>query len=121
MAVRRLASAAHFRVEWGGPKGSEGFAQAVFSPFDAAGGGLELTRAVDGSSALMDWLHRAAKEKAGRTVVITACDTAGQPVASYRLAGCRPLSLSLSPMDAMESGPLTETLALSFESVRMGG
>lgn len=117
MATRRLASQAHFRVEWGG---EAAFAQAVFSPFGPGGGEVELTRAVDGSRALFEWL-RAPKEKAGRTVVVVACDAVGEPVARYRLSGCRPLSVALSPMDAMESGPLTETLTLSFESVRMEG
>ena len=121
MADRRLASTAHFRVEWGGPDGSEGFIRVLFQPFDADGGHVELVRAVDGSKALMDWLHGAAKEKFGRMVTITVSDTGGEPVARYRLAGCRPLTLILSEMDALTCEPLLEKLMLSFESIRMDG
>lgn len=115
-AERRLASQAHFQVEWGG---QAAFSQLHFAPFGPGGGEVELTRAVDGSRELFDWLQLGAKEKLGRTVTVTACGTTGEPIARYRLAGCRPLSLALSPMDALESGPLTETLTLSFEGVRM--
>lgn len=120
-SVRRLASAAHFRVEWGGPDGSEAFVRVLFQPFDAEGGHVELVRGVDGSKALMDWLQGAKQEKFGRMVTITVSDTSGEPVVRYRLAGCRPLTLILSEMDAMECEPLLEKLMLSFESVRMDG
>ncbi len=117
MVDGRLASVAHFRVEWGGP--FEGFSRVEFSPFAADGGVVDLTRAVDGSKALMDWLRVAPKEKGGRRLVVTACNVAGEPVASYVLDGCKPLTLTLSAMDALESGPLTETLAVAFDGVRM--
>ena len=117
---RPLASAAHFRVEWGAPDGSQAFARVEFAPIGAKAGELRLTRAVDGSTALIDWLQNApAKEKAGRSVQVIACDTTGQPVATYRLEGCRPLSLTLSPMDARESGLLTETLSLAYARIDM--
>ncbi len=135
---RAPASAARFRVDWGGPTGSEGFLGVAFEPFVAEGGGeLRLTRAVSGDKGLLDWLQmpvpkRPVRPVAGllpalptrarrvRTVSVTLLDARGEPVARYDFEGANPVSLALSPLDAVAGGILTETLTLTFARVRMG-
>ncbi len=135
---RQPASAARFRVDWGGPEGSDAFLGVTFEPFPAEGGGqLQLTRAVDGGRELLDWLQmpvsrvparpiRAVRSRlpirAGRvrTVRVTLLDGRGEPVARYVFEGATPVSLALSPLDAVAGGVLTETLTLTFARVTMG-
>lgn len=135
---RPPASAARFRVDWGGPQGSEGFLGVSFQPFGAEGGGeLQLTRAVTGDKALLAWLQmpvpqRPVRPVAGvrpvgavraarvRTVTVTLLDAGGEPLARYLFEGASPVSLALSPLDAVTGGILTETLTLTFAKVSMG-
>ncbi len=135
---REPASAARFRVDWGGPAGSKGFLGVTFPPFAADGGGeLQLTRAVDGDRGLLDWLQMPVSRgpvrpvppvrtrnpiRAGRvrTVTVTLLDGRHEPVVRYVFEGAAPVSLALSPLDAVAGGVLTETLTLSFAKVSMG-
>jgi hypothetical protein len=128
-------------VDWGGPQGSDGFLGVRFEPFPAEGGGtLQLTRAVDGRQDLLAWLQmpvparpvRLVRPVAGvrpvrplargrvRTVTVTLLDTRGEPQARYVFEGATPVSLALSPLDAVTGGILTETLTLTFAKVAMG-
>lgn len=131
---REPASAARFRVDWGGPQGSEGFLGVTFQPFAADGGGeLQLTRAVTGDGALLAWLQMPEPKvpvrpgrtrlpiRAGRvrTVTVTLLDGRGEPVVRYDFEGAQPESLALSPLDAVAGGILTETLTLHFAKVTM--
>lgn len=135
---REPASAARFRVDWGGPAGSDGFLRVMFQPFAADGGGeLLLTRAVDGDRGLLAWLqmpaarlpvrpvagvHRRAPTRGQRvrTVTVTLMDGRGEAVVRYVFEGAAPVSLALSGLDAVAGGILTETLTLSFAKLRMG-
>lgn len=114
---RALALAAHFRVDWGGPAGSEGFCRVDIGPLAPDGGGeLVLTRAVDGSRALVDWLQarRGRKKPVLRDIVLTLADASGEPVARYRFVEARPVLLRLSPLDATHDALATESLTVSF-------
>lgn len=136
---RPPASAARFRVDWGGPDGSDGFLGVAFEPFAAEGGGeLRLTRAVTGDGALLAWLQMPPPRQPARpvriidgirprrslgrvrTVTVTLLDARGEPVARYLFEGASPVSLALSPLDAVAGGILTETLTLIFAKVTMG-
>lgn len=140
---REPASAARFRVDWGGPAGSEAFLGVTFQPFAAgASGELQLTRAVDGDKALLGWLQMPVPVRAVRpavpvrrlegparavpmrpqrvrTVTVTLLDGRHEPVARYVFEGAEPVSLALSPLDAVAGGILTETLTLRFAKVSM--
>ena len=39
--------------------------------------------------------------------------------ATWRFTGCRPVALDYSPLDALASGLLIETVTLSFDEVSM--
>lgn len=114
---RPLASAAHFRVDWGGPAGSEGFLRVEVGPLSPDGGGeLVLTRAVDGSRALVDWLQarRGRKKPVLRDILLTLADSSGAAVARYRFLEARPVLLRLSPFDATQGMIATESLTIGF-------
>ena len=129
---RAPVSAARFRVDWGGPEGSEGFLGVTFEPFAAGSGGeLRLTRAVDGDRGLLDWVQmpvpvRAVRTRSRvrpgrvRTVTVTLLDGRHEPVVRYVFEDAEPVSLALSPLDAVAGGILTETLTLRFAKVSMG-
>ena len=110
------ALAARFTLEWGAPDGATGFLRVEPGPLTGGAGDLRLTRAVDGRRDLMDWL---ADGKSARTLRLSVMDGAGQPVAVYRFEGARPVSLQLSPLDAMADDVLTESLLVHFERVQM--
>lgn len=119
---RPLASAAHFSLDWGGPPGSEGFLRVEVGPLGPEGGGeLVLTRAIDGSRALADWLAppRGRKKPAARDLTLTLLDAAGRAVARYAFLGARPLYLRLAPLDARESAVATESLTVGFVAFRL--
>lgn len=80
------------------------------------GGELVLTRAIDGSRALVDWLQarRGRKKPVLRDLTLTLADGAGAPVARYRFLEARPVLLRLSPLDAMQGLIATESLTVSF-------
>ncbi len=115
----RFASAARFQVDWGGPAGSEGFLRVEFGPVAAAGGSATLTRAFRGDKALLAWATADPRRKAGalRTVTIQLMDATGTPVGRLALSNARPDSYTLSPLDALAGGIVTESLGLSFASL----
>jgi hypothetical protein len=79
-----------------------------------------LTRAIDGSRALTDWLAPPRGRKpAARDLTLTLLDAAGRPVARYAFLAARPLRLQLSPFDACESAVATESLAVGFAAFRL--
>ena len=113
----------------------------TFQPFSADGGGeLQLTRAVTGDKGLLTWLQMPEPKRpvrpgriidgvrpelpirAGRvrTVTVTLLDGRGEPAVRYAFEGAVPVSLALSPLDAVAGGILTETLTLTFAKVTMG-
>jgi len=130
-------------VDWGGPEGSDGFLGVTFEPFTAGSGGeLRLTRAVTGDKALLAWVQMPVPVRAVRpavpvrglegrgpavpmrpqrvrTVTVTLLDGRHEPVARYVFEGAEPVSLALSPLDAVTGGILTETLTLRFAKVSM--
>lgn len=113
---RSPALASCFALDWGGPDGSTGFLRVEPGPLTGGAGELRLTRAVDGRRDLMEWL---ADGKAPRTLRLSVADGGGQTVAVYRFEGARPVSLQISPLDALADDVLTETLLVSFERVQM--
>ncbi|WP_199554581.1 phage tail protein [Sandaracinobacteroides hominis] len=117
--AEKLASAAHFRVQWGGPDGSEGFARAEFSGIGVDGRGeLLLSRAFTGDPALRDWLGsvRAGKGKS-RTLSLHLLDALGETVGRVVLNEALPVRWSFSPLDAMGEGVVLESIAVGFGSV----
>jgi len=116
------ASAARFRVDWGGPDGSDGFLGVAFQPFAADGGGeMQLTRAVRPLRPVAELRPiRPLPVARVRTVTVTLLDGRGEPVARYVFEVATPVSLALSPLNAVAGGILTETLTLPFAKVSMG-
>ncbi|MFN7399860.1 MAG: hypothetical protein ACK5SX_12585 [Sandaracinobacter sp.] len=53
-------------------------------------------------------------------MTVTLLDARGEPVVRYVFEGAVPVSLALSPLDAVAGGILTKTLALSFAKVSIG-
>ena len=113
---RGPALAARFTLDWGGPDGATGFLRVEPGPLTGGAGDLRLTRAVDGRRDMMDWL---AEGKSARTLRLSVLDAGGRPVAVYRFEGARPVSLQLSPLDALADDVLTESLLVHFERVQM--
>jgi len=129
----------NFLVEFGAGKGS-GFAEVVFAPFTIANGAADLYAAVPagagvpignrlvlrrGATGALDlyaWWDQARQGKAPpRRVVkvkLLAADHA-TVVLTWRFRNVRPLSLSYSPLQAMDGGVLMETLELAFDAVEM--
>ncbi len=121
-----------------------GFAEVVFPPFmvaagrggehaaaaagasDAAAAGshdrLILKRGVTGALNLYAWWHKARRGKAPqrRTVQVhLLAEDQATVVLTWRFRHARPVSLSYSPLRAMDGGVLIETLELEFDSVEM--
>jgi phage tail-like protein len=122
----------NFMVEFGSGKAS-GFAEVIFAPFMLADGDathpgappvnrLLLRRGATGALDLYAWWDQARQGKApARRVVkvkLLAADHA-TVVMSWRFRNVRPVSLSYSPLQAMDGGVLMETLELSFDAVEM--
>jgi len=84
---------------------------------------LVLRRGYTGASDLRDWWEqerKAPKRGRGRLVVVELLDeTATAAVTAWRFVGCRPVALHYSPLDALESAVLFETIALAFDDVEM--
>ncbi len=108
---------------------SAGFCEVVLptlklAPVDASAATetLILRRGFTGSLDLQSWYRRAGRGTAPkrRTVRIELLDDDGERVvATWRFRNARPVSLSYSPLQAMESAVLIETLELAFDRVEL--
>lgn len=138
---------ANFLVDLGGadPRSpASGFAEVVFPPFQAgrpvsrdpvqpeaplpsigaaASQRLVLRRGVTGSLDLYRWWDetRRATLPPTRTVTVQLlADDHRTVVLTWRFLGAYPVSLSYSPLRAMEADVVMESLELAFERVEMG-
>jgi phage tail-like protein len=116
-----------------------GFAEVVFPAFvvgaargveqadepgapAAAGERLILKRGVTGALDLYAWWHKARRGKPPqrRTVQVhLLADDQATVVFTWRFRHARPVSLSYSPLRAVDGGVLIETLELEFDSVEV--
>jgi hypothetical protein len=126
----------NFLVEFGAGKAS-GFSEVIFAPFTFALGDapqpappgaavsanrLLLRRGATGALDLYQWWDQARQGKApARRVVKVKLLAEGHAtvVMSWRFRNVRPVSLSYSPLLAMDGGILMETLELAFDAVEM--
>ena len=127
----------NFVVEFGAAKAS-GFAEVIFAPFTLAEGDaphpahataaalptnrLLLRRGATGALDLYAWWDQARQGKAPARRVVKVkllADDHATVVMSWRFGNVRPLSLSYSPLQAMDGGVLMETLELTFDAVEM--
>ena len=87
-----------------------------------ADGHLVLRRGATGALDLYEWWDSARRGQAPRrrtvTVRLLALD-GRQVLMTWRFRNARPVSLSYSPLLAMESGVLMETIAIAFHGVEM--
>ena len=91
-------------------------------PDAAAGNRLVLKRGVIGALDLYAWWNNARHGKAPkqRTVRIELLgDDQRTVVLTWQFQNVRPVSLSYSPLRAIEGGIVTETLELAFDSMEM--
>ena len=133
----------NFAVDWGGGSAaSQGFAEVIFPPFvlggganasaaatakgddgaASAGGHLLLRRGATGALDLYEWWDRARLGQAPRRRVVTVRLLGADRksvVMTWRFRNARPVSLSYSPLLAMESGVLMETIEIAFRGVEM--
>ena len=136
---------ANFVVDLGdGSEGSAaGFAEVVFPVFAAresapregdgsapaheaaSGGGAErllLRRGVNGTLNLYAWWHKARSGKAPqrRTVQVQLlAEDHATVVFTWRFRHARPVSLSYSPLRALDGGVLIETLEIEYDRVEV--
>lgn len=142
----RPYTGANFLVAIGDGDGREaaaGFAEVVFPPFvldharaatpGASGDGtadasdgpparrLVLRRGVTGSLDLYRWWDEARRSTAAsaRTVTIALLDDNRAPVLVWRFHRAYPVSVSYSPLRALEGGIVMETVELAFGRVEM--
>lgn len=82
---------------------------------------LVLRRGVTGTLDLYAWWSEASHGKARqrRTVRVDLLDESGQSVLSWTFRNVRPLSLTYSPLNAMDGAVLIETIELAFDRVEM--
>ena len=126
MPDRDPLAGSFFRVEWGEAAGSEAFTHVEFRPFTgvpaAAGrpsrlrrlaGEAVLTRAFTGDAALSDW----ARSGGARDILVTILRPDGKAVTRILLGGATPLGWSPSPLDALSSALLTESLTVSVAAL----
>ena len=119
-------SGAHFRVEWGGPAGSEAFLRVEFRPFAGVSavenrvsrlrrlaGEAVLTRLFTGDEALADW----AKAGGARDLLVTISRPDGKAATRMLLGGATPAGWSPSPLDSMSGGLLTESLEVAVQAL----
>ncbi len=81
-----------------------------------------LKRGFIGDLDLYEWWHKARRGKAPqrRTMKVELLSEDGSTVvATWRFRNVRPVSLSYSPLRAIEGGILMETIVLAFESMEM--
>jgi phage tail-like protein len=128
---------ANFVVELAAGKGG-GFAAVVFGAFTvspasatqaspaAAAGALAnrvvLRRGATGALDLYDWWRQARDGRAPRRRTVTVkllADDHATVLVSWRFRNARPVSLSYSPLDALDGAVLMETIELAFDDVEM--
>ncbi len=83
---------------------------------------LVLRRGFTGAMDLHEWWmqERGPKRSRGRVVTVDLLDETNTEVAvAWRFTGCRPVALHYSPLDALESAVVTETIVLAFDDVEM--
>lgn len=122
-------SSGHFlvHVDDGDARAPEaGFCEVVFPPFrvDASDDErrLVLRRGVTGALDLYSWFDRARRDKGAsrRTVTVELMTPdLSRPVVTWVFHGTRPLSLSYTPLNALEAAVLIESLELEFETFEM--
>ena len=126
----------NFLVEFGAGKAS-GFSEVIFAPFTIAasdatppalgGAGssanrLLLRRGATGALDLYQWWDQARQGKAPARRVVKVkllAEDHATVVMSWRFRNVRPVSLSYSPLQAMDGGVLMETLELAYDAVEM--
>ena len=126
----------NFVVDWGVRSAlSQAFSEVIFPRFHAdgdsvgsaptgEGGGenLILRRGATGALDLYDWWDRARRGRAPRRRVVTVelLDPTGRDVLmTWRFSEARPVSLTYSPLLAMDSGVLMETIEIAFHGVEI--
>ena len=98
-------------------------AQTVGHTEAAAANHLVLKRGATGSLDLYAWWDKARRgETPGRRTVKVQLlgEDQATVVLTWRFSNVRPLSLSYSPLNAMDGGVLMETLVLEFDRMEMG-
>ena len=132
-AVLRPRASSNFLVDLGvaNPRAEGGgFSDVVFPTFqadpaetgDGASPHLILRRAANGALDLHDWWQQARRGKSsrGRVVKVMLLDDDQRTVVwTWRFRNARPVSLTYSPLRAMEPAILMETLALAFDDVEI--
>ena len=89
---------------------------------DGGSSHLVLRRGFTGAMDLHEWWmqERGPKRSRGRIVTVELLDESNTEVAvAWRLTGCRPVALHYSPLDALETAVVTETIVLAFDDVEM--
>lgn len=88
-------------------------------------GPVTLTQGVIGELSFLDWIFSAASgmeqgpsgKKLRRTLVVVALDEKGNRVISWRMKDAIPTAYEISPMDAMRSEVLTESITFQITGV----
>ena len=144
MAVERDRPYGSFRFRVGlGGRASEGFSEVRLPRFllrpEVTGGRtdgrsdgrsdgvgdsahLVLRRGFSGGLDLYAWSdqERQSKRSRGRIVTVELLEESShEPVVAWRFIGCRPIALEYSPLNALESAVVVETIVLSFDHVEM--
>jgi phage tail-like protein len=128
----------NFRVAIGGrSRANEGFsavrlptllarpevaADAEAALGDEGSSHLVLRRGFTGAMDFHEWWmqERGPKRSRGRVVTVELLDEANSEVGvAWRFTGCRPVALHYSPLDALESAVVTETIVLAFDDVEV--
>jgi phage tail-like protein len=83
---------------------------------------LILRRGVTGTLDLYEWWNQARRGEAAQTRTVTIAllaDDHSTAVVTWHFHGARPVSLSYSPLNAMDAGVLIESIELAFDSLEM--
>jgi phage tail-like protein len=130
----------NFLVEFGAGK-SSGFAEVIFAPF-TIGNGVEsaaqvsvlaapgtplgkrllLRRGATGALDLYDWWNQARRGQAPPRRIVKVkllAEDHATVVMTWRFRNVKPVSLAYSPLNALASGILMETIELTFDDVEM--
>lgn len=117
--------------EHDGRDAAAGFAEVVFPPFghhrerqpppDGDGPTLVLRRGVTGRLDLYTWWDAARRERTPptRTVTVQLLGHDHAVVMTWRFLRAWPVTLSYSPLNAMDGGVVMEQVTLAFERVEM--
>ena len=124
----------HFRVELADANGRTvelGCSEVVFPPLSAHAGAqvsvteeqLVIRRATGGDRLLHDWWQKACRGRAPqrRSVRVTLLSPDQErAVMHWRFRNARPVTLHYSPLNALDSALVIESLAIAFDSVDIG-